>query len=59
MSNCEICNKNISGTSFSLEIEIQKNILTSSKYGKTKDFRQITGHYNCLKKYFDKIGDLK
>lgn len=54
---CEICNKKINKNSktFTLSIEVSKNILTNSGYGDTKEYKSISGHYHCLKRLFDKL----
>jgi len=52
---CFICNKKIKGIVFRLEISIKKQILTTSGYGRLKDYSSISGHYKCIKTLFNDI----
>ena len=52
---CNVCGKKISGKTFVLEIRVKKQVLTSYGFGITKDYKEILGHYRCLKYRFEGI----
>lgn len=51
--DCDVCNKPVTGKLFSLEITINKLVLTIYGYGDLKQHKEIHGHYHCMKKIFE------
>ena len=46
---CDVCGKRLTGKGYKLEIKIVKQILTPYGFGYIKDFKEISGHYGCVK----------